>query len=123
MLILAHSLSLASCYYFNLYCFVLKRFLSFLLPFCLLLICLFTCVVGHDLDSFSTLVVFGTGETNRTVQISTTDDLLLEYSEVFQVSLSRLDVGVVVGEPSQAVVTIMDPGKLENPYMNNAYLY
>ena len=96
---------------------------KFSITFCLLLAYLFNCVVGQDLDSFSTLVVFGAGETYRTVQINTTDDLLLESPEVFQIILSRLDVGVVVGEPSQAVVTIMDPGKLENPYMNNAYLY
>ena len=48
------------------------------------------------------------GETTKTVSIATLDDSLVEEPEVFQVSLSRLGAGVVVGEPNQAVVTILD---------------
>ena len=61
-----------------------------------------------DLDNFSTSVVFLAGETSKLVLINTTNDTLEEGPEVFQVTLSRLDVGVVVGKPSQAVVTIID---------------
>ena len=61
-----------------------------------------------DLNAFSTSVVFLVGETSKTVLIDTNDDTLEEGPEVFLVTLSRLDVGVVVGEPSQSVVTIID---------------
>ena len=61
-----------------------------------------------DLDTFSTSVAFLAGETHKTVLINTTNDPLQEGPEVFQVTLSRLDVGVVIGEPSQTVVTIID---------------
>ena len=84
---------------------------------------MFTCIVGQDLDSFSSLVVFSAGVTKRTVHINTTDDALLENTKVFQISLSRLDVGVVIGEPSRAMVIITEDGKLEHSCMRGAYLY
>lgn len=78
-----------------------------------MLLYLFTCIVGQDLNSFSTPVVFGAGETKRTVQINIRD-VFPESLEVLQINLSRLDVGVVIGEPSQALATIKEYGKLED---------
>ena len=60
-------------------------------------------------------MVFDAGETSKTVLVGTTDDSVVESAEVFQVSLSRLGPGVVIGQPSDALVTILDNdgGKLE----------
>ena len=50
---------------------------------------------------------------NKTILVNTREYTITEIPAVFQLNLSGLGAGVVVGKPSQAVVTITDnDGKL-----------
>ncbi len=61
-----------------------------------------------DYTFASGVLQFGPGETSRTVNISLIDDVLVEGSESFQVTLSNPSGNFVIGNPSPEIITITD---------------
>ena len=54
------------------------------------------------------VVMFLPGSTRECFDLNIIDDILLEMTETFLVSLDSSDVNVVIVSPSQAVVSIID---------------
>lgn len=53
-------------------------------------------------------LTFAPGETSKSFNIPIIDDAFIEGNETFQVALSNLSVGVALGTPATATVTIID---------------
>jgi Tol biopolymer transport system component len=60
-----------------------------------------------DFTAISRTLIFGAGETSKTVRIPVIDDLRIEGDETFDVTLSG-PVNTTIGSPNTAVVTITD---------------
>ncbi|HEY2992777.1 MAG TPA: Calx-beta domain-containing protein, partial [Methylomirabilota bacterium] len=67
-----------------------------------------TATAGDDYGNVSTTVVFGLNETTRSVVIPIFQDTLAEGAETFNVTLSNVQGGATLGNPSSATVTIVD---------------
>lgn len=67
-----------------------------------------TATAGSDYTSFAQDVGFLAGETSRSFTIPILDDTLLEGTETFRLLLSDPTGGAVIGNPSNAVVRILD---------------
>lgn len=70
---------------------------------------------------------FAAGETSKTIQIPIINDGYQEGNEFFQIELLN-GVGVTVGSPSQAIITIQDDAadstpttSANNPYLSNEF--
>jgi hypothetical protein len=63
---------------------------------------------GEDYSALAARLVFADEETEKTVEVSITDDSKGEPSEDFTLSLSNPQGGATLGEPSRAAVTIAD---------------
>jgi hypothetical protein len=61
-----------------------------------------------DYTFASGLVQFGPGETSKTVNISLINDVFVEGTETFQVTLSNPSGSFVIGNPSPEIITITD---------------
>ncbi|MEZ0579976.1 Calx-beta domain-containing protein [Nocardioides sp. MH1] len=66
-----------------------------------------TAVPGTDYDDTGGVVLFGTGDTTKVVQVPITDDTLDEKDETFRVRLSEPD-GALLGQQRVGVTTIAD---------------
>jgi hypothetical protein len=66
-----------------------------------------TAVPGTDYDDTGAVVIFGTGDTTKVVQVPITDDTLDEKDETFRVRLSEPD-GALLGHQTVGIATITD---------------
>lgn len=67
-----------------------------------------TATMGMDYTPVMNRVIFGQGETLKTIKVSTLDDTWAEGPETTTVALMVPKGSAVLGEPSQAVLTIID---------------
>jgi hypothetical protein len=67
-----------------------------------------TATANVDFQPVSTTVVFGPGETSKVVRIPITRDAILEPPETVRLTLSNPTGGATLGDPSRAVLTILD---------------
>ncbi len=75
-----------------------------------------TAQAGSDYQSASGTLTFAPGETEKTFQVATLDDSLVENDENFQLILSNFTGGAGPGTLTQTIVTLHDdeqPGQLE----------
>lgn len=71
---------------------------------------LFVSAVGQDYASISSVFMFQPLSTRSCITINTIEDTTVENTEEFSVSLllQSSDVTVTVGQPSLAIITILD---------------
>lgn len=67
-----------------------------------------TALQKSDYTFNSGVVQFNPGETSKTIKISIVDDVFVEGSETFKVTLSNVSGNFVINNPNQVTVTITD---------------
>ena len=71
-------------------------------------------LLASDFDNTPINVTIPAGETRTTVLIPITNDMIVEGPERFDAVLSdNNNIGVIIGDPGQAEVTIVDDGDSE----------
>ena len=81
-------------------------------------LCLYSNVTGSDYNFGPYSVAFPIGSTNASFNITIIDDNVLEDDEMFNISITSITNGHIVGTPAVATVTILDTtGKCHNYVM------
>ena len=70
---------------------------------------------GFDFSPVTGTVTFAPGERSKTILVPINDDTLVEDSETFRVTLSNPSPGAIIGNPPNAIVTIIDDDTGPNP--------
>lgn len=76
---------------------------------------------GPDYSGVDQTVVFGPGETMKTVPVAIADDSLMEGSETFSLALSGPSTGTSIGAPGSTAVTLVDNDVIELALSASAY--
>ena len=79
---------------------------------------------GIDYSSGNYTVTFPAGHTNVVFNVSINNDAILEGSEIFNLTISPSFVpsGVIIDNPDQIIVTIMDDEGSNNEMMDYIYI-
>ena len=75
---------------------------------CVSTICVFIKGGGVDYNSGPYTVTFPIGSTIASFDISIIDDNVFEFDEIFNISITSITNGHIVGTPAVATVTIID---------------
>ncbi|CAD5947646.1 G-protein coupled receptor 98 [Planktothrix tepida] len=65
-------------------------------------------IPGNDYTATSGTLTFAAGQTNQTFTVNILDDTLVEGNETFNLSLSNITGGAILGTPATSTVTIVE---------------